>query len=362
MKKTLIFLMVITLLLIPFTSYADDFEKSNVPLDKEWTIKFNMELDPATITSNNIYLQDEDGRIIGSSLSILDDNKSVKLVPKDKYKPNSEYWVLISDDVRSKSGKKLKKLTTMYFTTENVVTIEPPTNVTATAVSDTEITLQWDEVEGAEYYYVYCSDSYNGEYYRLYHDNEDYKWYWQEDYSLITEELQPSTTLYYKVTAVVDGVESDSSEIAYAKTLSAFMVETLSLNIVKTGSFSDYPYTYIQNAFDNFFANPRWEYFKSDDEHVVDFNGEAVKNGQTVTVLVQFVVDIKDYSFYVYYTGDKTGDDYYVWMNNESWSALLEKIYEPHKNNTIKTLEIDSEVNSHENLDGEYSEERIIKE
>jgi hypothetical protein len=64
------------------------------------------------------------------------------------------------------------------------------------------------------------------------------------------------------------------------------------IDIVKEGTFYDYPDEYVGDAFDDFFANPSWEYFVSEnDEDIVEFTGEAEYMGESVDICIQFQVD-----------------------------------------------------------------------
>lgn len=95
-----------------------------------------------------------------------------------------------------------------------------PTGVVATAISSSEMKLQWDKNSDADYYYVYRSKSLNGVYYvPTESDGTKRQYSWFSDYSLKLNSLASNTTLYFKVTAVKDGVESDYSSTISATTL-----------------------------------------------------------------------------------------------------------------------------------------------
>lgn len=197
-------------------------EKDAISCGQEQVLKieFNQKIDQKTATNANVYLENtiNSHKTVNQVQLDSDDNSIIYVYPPTGgYTLGQRFTLVITTALQSITGKSLKE---NYYKPINITNISiKPTNVIATAISNTEITLQWDKVEDADYYYVYTSNSANGEYYKLYHDNEDYKWYWNEDYSLITSELQSNTTVYYKVAAVVDGVESEFSEVAYATTL-----------------------------------------------------------------------------------------------------------------------------------------------
>lgn len=200
--------------------------------------------------------------------------------------------------------------------------ITEPTNFTATAISDSEIQLYWDKVEDADYYYVYKSYSLDGEYKPYIDENgEKRKLYWYEDYCINVYDVEENTTLYFKVTAVKDGIESEYSNIVYATTFGNTSFKCL--EIVQNGYLYDYKSAIIKKAFEGYFDNPTWIYFKSqEDDDVVEFTGESHYNNQPVTILIQFTVDALEQTFYINYKG-QDGEE----LSFTNWATLLNSIY-----------------------------------
>ncbi|WP_432662561.1 S8 family serine peptidase [Wukongibacter baidiensis] len=97
--------------------YVNDM--ANVPLDKEWTIKFNTELDSDTVNVSNIYIIDSKYSFVDCNLSLLSDKKSVTIIPEANYNPDEEYSLIINQDVKSTNDKNLVKSVRMKFTTED---------------------------------------------------------------------------------------------------------------------------------------------------------------------------------------------------------------------------------------------------
>lgn len=95
--------------------YVDDI--SNVPLDKEWTISFNTQLNSDTINASNIYIIDSKYSFVGCNLSLSSDKKSVVITPEADYRPDEEYYLIINRDVKSVNDKSLVKSVRMKFTT-----------------------------------------------------------------------------------------------------------------------------------------------------------------------------------------------------------------------------------------------------
>ncbi len=94
-----------------------------------------------------------------------------------------------------------------------------PKNVKAEAISSSQIQISWDKVEEADYYHVYESYSEKGPFLLL-TDEYGYpdRWGWDSDFCLEIYDIEPKTTMYFKVTAVRDGIESDLSKVTFATT------------------------------------------------------------------------------------------------------------------------------------------------
>lgn len=97
------------------------------------------------------------------------------------------------------------------------------------------------------------------------------------------------------------------------------------VSMVKEGHLKSFSKTEtVGEAFDDFFANPKWESFKSeDDERIVEFNGECEYLGDEVKVCIQFEVDVDDESFEISYA-DIDGEK----MSELEMLGLLEAVYD----------------------------------
>lgn len=86
------------------------------------------------------------------------------------------------------------------------------------------------------------------------------------------------------------------------------------LSMVKGGYpeiYEDDDITY-EEAFEEYFDSPEWEYFEStDDQDVVEFTGECTYDGEYATILVQFVInsDTKFTLHYMEIDGDIIDDE-----------------------------------------------------
>jgi len=96
--------------------------KVDVPTNKNFIIKFNMEIDPGTVTPDNFYVTDSNGTLIPNvKPEIQFNNLSVIMKPESfTYDPASTYFLNIAPDVKTTLGKKLGKLVKMQFTTKDL--------------------------------------------------------------------------------------------------------------------------------------------------------------------------------------------------------------------------------------------------
>jgi hypothetical protein len=89
---------------------------------KEWSVKFNMVLDPATVNDDTVYVKDENGVRHSVRLSLSKDQTVIKIKPTKPYSPNRIYNVYITDDVAASTGKYLNQPVIIPFTISNTST------------------------------------------------------------------------------------------------------------------------------------------------------------------------------------------------------------------------------------------------
>lgn len=123
---------------------------------------------------------------------------------------------------------------------------QAPTGVQANVVTNNNsIQIKWNKVENAQYYHVYYSHSPNEGY--TFFENKDgskMEIKWNGDKGAVLNNNPSGTTLYFKVTAVLGGVESDYSEI-----ISATIPSNVMDNIqTKYDSFEDITWYYDKDA------------------------------------------------------------------------------------------------------------------
>lgn len=294
--------------------------------------------------NNGQSYQDEKDKILTSLTSPIVGSRigiDIEINGLMKDYPTVEKFSLVGTETIANLGEELfifpaKKVgdviqVQLYTTDDKIVNtinvtiseeIQAPRNLSASAISDSIIELKWDKVEDADYYHVYESDSFDGPY-RPYIDESGNmaKYYWYSDYCLRVYSILPNTTVYFKVVAVKNGIESDFSNIISATTFSSSAQRAM--KIVHEGSFYQYPNTTVKDAFDSYFIDPEWEYFEStNDNHVIEFKGKCYFNNELVEILVQFTVDVDNETFVVKYR-EKSGEI----MSDDVFLDLLKSVY-----------------------------------
>lgn len=99
--------------------------------------------------------------------------------------------------------------------------------------------------------------------------------------------------------------------------------DSLYIDYVKTGSFESFPDITIEDAFNEFFSDPEWKSFTSEDGlNIVEFNGGCILGDEEANCCIQFNV-FEDGSFETYYA-DLGGEQLTL---NEDIVAMYETIY-----------------------------------
>ncbi len=71
------------------------------------------------------------------------------------------------------------------------------------------------------------------------------------------------------------------------------------IQLVQSGHFSDYPDKTIGEAVDGFIRNPKWESVEDQEEGtLVKVSGHVFQGEKPVEIMIQFVVDTKNKTFY----------------------------------------------------------------
>jgi len=97
-------------------SYGRLEEKTAVSPSKEWTVTFNMPIDPSSVNNETIYVVDEWGYQVDTVVVCGDDGKSAIVKPVIPYRNGGKYELVIGSGVKSTSGVLLKQPMRMKFT------------------------------------------------------------------------------------------------------------------------------------------------------------------------------------------------------------------------------------------------------
>ncbi|SKA86273.1 hypothetical protein SAMN05443428_10764 [Caloramator quimbayensis] len=125
MKKFSLF---IILFLLPFfqITFADiSYNKSisNVPLNKVWSLNFNTKVDLKNSPEGSIKVTDEYGNKVNVEIKYGNTEKTILVnPPSGGYSFNKKYFLYVSSNLKSKSGKYIKNPYILMFNTINQYT------------------------------------------------------------------------------------------------------------------------------------------------------------------------------------------------------------------------------------------------
>lgn len=101
-----------------FVGYKNWIEKNNVALNKAWTINFKTDIDANSINNDNLYIINETTQNkIALNTEIL--GNKVIVTPKQPYKSNMSYYLVVEKPVSSISGSYLSSPVVMKFITSS---------------------------------------------------------------------------------------------------------------------------------------------------------------------------------------------------------------------------------------------------
>lgn len=141
--------------------------------------------------------------------------KTEKLYYKDTdVKEYGKYFYKVKAVTLNQSGKVTKRSAYSSMVTKTVINLKAP-KITAKTVSDSEINLSWNAVDGADRYYLYVASSKDGKYNGIGYTT---------DTSYTFGALRHASTYYFKVKSakVIEdkAYKSDYSKVSSAKTKS----------------------------------------------------------------------------------------------------------------------------------------------
>lgn len=223
--KVLVVIMAIvcTLCAMNITVYADDVKTNtaiasyssklatpkvsiSTPNTKTPTIKLSWK---EVKGANKYYIYRRDTK--NGSLKLV--AKTSKLYYKDTNVVNNKTYYYKVRAYKLENKKVVTKSDSSSTVKNAIVSLSKVSNVKASTISDSQIKLSWDKVNGATRYYVYYSTSKSGTYKSIGYVTKN---------SYTFNKLNSSTTYYFKVKSakVLDGktYKSSYSSIASAKT------------------------------------------------------------------------------------------------------------------------------------------------
>ncbi len=80
-----------------------------------WRCRFTTALDPATINSENLYVESETGVRMSTKFNYNDVTNEIELEPLEPYAQNTDYFLHITTRVKSRGGQKLKEPVQLKF-------------------------------------------------------------------------------------------------------------------------------------------------------------------------------------------------------------------------------------------------------
>lgn len=81
-----------------------------------WRVVFNIALNPATVNNQNLTVFNSQHQPVDTVISYNADLNSIEIEPREAYAEGEVYTLLVSTNVESKGGQKLKKEVNVEFT------------------------------------------------------------------------------------------------------------------------------------------------------------------------------------------------------------------------------------------------------
>ena len=80
-----------------------------------WRCRFTTALDPSTITSENLYVESETGVRLDTKFTYNDADMEIEVEPLEPYAQNTDYFLNITTNVKSRGGQNLKEPVQIKF-------------------------------------------------------------------------------------------------------------------------------------------------------------------------------------------------------------------------------------------------------
>ncbi|SOC13154.1 Ig-like domain-containing protein [Ureibacillus xyleni] len=86
-----------------FTGRTSEMELP-VMADKVWNIKFNQAVKSSTVNNETVYMYDQNGEKVEIDIQLT--NNTIQVSPKTYYKPDTKYYLYLSENIESSTGKR----------------------------------------------------------------------------------------------------------------------------------------------------------------------------------------------------------------------------------------------------------------
>lgn len=80
-----------------------------------WRVVFNIALNPTTVNNQNLTVFNSQHKAVDTLISYNSELNSIEIEPREAYAEGETYTLLVSTNVESKGGQKLKKEVTVDF-------------------------------------------------------------------------------------------------------------------------------------------------------------------------------------------------------------------------------------------------------
>ncbi len=74
-----------------------------------WRCRFTTPLDPSTITSDNMYVENASGTRMAAKFKYNDESMEIEMEPLEPYAQDTDYYLHITTKVKSRGGQALKE-------------------------------------------------------------------------------------------------------------------------------------------------------------------------------------------------------------------------------------------------------------
>ena len=80
-----------------------------------WQVKFNIPLDPKTVTKETMYVVNSQGQKLNTYIKYDMEKETINIEPLEPYSTNEYYHLMITKAVKSRGGQSLKEPISIKF-------------------------------------------------------------------------------------------------------------------------------------------------------------------------------------------------------------------------------------------------------